>query len=420
MKLKTKICLLAGLVVCFAASLFAGCKIGDLTQDDYLNNSGAREQCVTYHGNGGLFKENNRDKMDVYFVPDSYIISTNNLNNFEFVRNEYSFDAWYYAEVDADGKLVCDADGNAVLGKKVEATDKISAGQHLHVAAKWNANVKIEIYLVTDGFNVEDKDGNIYKSGDLLKTSSTFGGLNQGQHAIAAKNATYLAFYADEECTRLIQTLSRPEDAGSENVQIYVKYLEGNWTVVSNAGGVRDMLDGYSGGGRYYLFTPDGSNKITYSGRNLTLKQGGFNATIAGNGVVIENLTFTSTGLSGGDYAVWGAFTEKADVSNLTLKNLKINVTVLSGNVNLYLAFSGYAAGAKVSGVTFEQVEYEISASSNANVNNVQRGDGFTDENWLFGGFASDDEFISETGGISVKNVSLKLNGTAVAENISK
>ena len=123
---------------------------------------------------------------------------------------------------------------------------------------------------------------------------------------------------------------------------------------------------------------------------------------------------------SGGDDAVWGAFTEKADVSNLTLKNLKINVTVLSGNVNLYLAFSGYAAGAKVSGVTFEQVEYEISASSNANVNNVQRGDGFTDENWLFGGFASDDEFISETGGISVKNVSLKLNGTAVAENISK
>ena len=79
MKLKTKICLLAGLVVCFAASLFAVCKIGYLTQDDYLNKSGAREQCVTYHGNCGLFKEINRDMMYVYFVPDSYIISTHNL-----------------------------------------------------------------------------------------------------------------------------------------------------------------------------------------------------------------------------------------------------------------------------------------------------------------------------------------------------
>ena len=422
MKFKTKMILLTATIIGAGAMTFAGCKIGEMTMDDYLSSNGVTDQCVTYYGNGGTFKSNSRDSVDVYYKPNSPIITTNGLSNFEFIRLNYTFNGWHYVEVDADGKPVLDENGDAKLQSPISSTITIKENQHLYVAANWLKNVELEVYLVTDGFTVTANE-TTYKSGDLIKTTSSFGALSQSQHAVSTSDATFLCFYEDEECTKPIQTVSRPTDLASENVKIYAKYLQGKWTVVSNSNAVLNMFDKYAEGGKYYLFTPNGSNTITYTGRDIALKSGDCNITIEGNGVTVENLSFANTRMSGGNYAILGNLTKDASIKDLTLKNVKVSAGVQSGSLHLYLLAHGYA-GAKISGLVFDGVKYDISAPSTAHILNIERGTATTDENWLFGGLDTDDKFIAEVGGVQVKNATLTYTvdrvATTVAENISK
>ena len=118
MEIKTRIKLSIILIVCMFAALTAGCVMGEGSLDDYLKDNGAENQCVTYYGNGGTFNENDtKTVMDVYYKPDSYIISSQQ-EKFSVNRIFYDFDAWYYGQLDGEGKPVLDKDGNLILASK--------------------------------------------------------------------------------------------------------------------------------------------------------------------------------------------------------------------------------------------------------------------------------------------------------------
>lgn len=419
MRTKTKITLLLLSIACMAAAVFAGCNVGEDTLDEYLDRYDAKGQCVTYYGNGGTFNGNStKTQMDVYYKADSPIIAEEQ-KKFSVKRNNFTFDAWYYGELNGN-EPVLDSDGNLVLtSKKVGKNDKIAKDEHKYVGAKWNANVNLEVYLVTqtEGFELELANGAKYKTGDLIKTSN-FGnaidyGLSERRDAVTASNATFLSFYEDAECTKLIETVKKPTEANADNVKVYAKYIEGKWTVVRSRFDVSDMLNNASVGGNYYLFPNDGNNEIDCTGTVTLLSSYAFNINIEGNGVTLRNLTFESSGISGGPYSILGKLGANARISNLTLKDVTASVTAKGDLNGLYAVMHG-DDGAEVSGLKIENLSLSITSSSH--IDNIQNND---TANWLFGGYPTDDEY-AQKGGITVENATLTLNGEKLADNISK
>ena len=373
-----------------AVALIAGCSMGEGTLSDYLKENGAENQCVTYYGNGGTFNENNtKTVMDVYYKPDSYIVSTQQ-KKFSVNRSLYDFDAWYYGQLDGEGNPVLDKNGHLVLtSKKLGEKEKIAAGEHKYVGAKWNAKVALDVYLVTDGFNITSGE-TVYKNGDLLKTvnfgSDSSYGLSEKTDAVAAKDATFLSFYSDKECTKPITNVKKPAEADAENVKVYAKYLEGKWTVVRNSTNVVTMFNNSSNGGNYYLFTTNANNEIDCGGRSIALSSYNFNI----------------------------KFTAGARIRDLTLKDVEVSATVKSDLNGLYLVMHGND-GADISGLKLENIS--LSVTTGSLILNIQNEN---TDNWLFGGYDTDDKYIAEKGDISVSNASLKINGKDLAVNISK
>ena len=414
----------------FAVCLFAGCKIGEMNADEFLKNNNAENQCVTYFANGGRFNNNAvRTKLDVYYQANSYIVCSDT-ENFRIARTDFIFDGWYYITVDGNGNPVCDADGNVILGEKVKPTDKIGENKHLYVAAGWSTDVVITVKLVTeDGFEVEDKDGNKYKNGDEIKTLN-FGvfseyGLEGSYYAIEnAVNATYLYFFADEDCTKPITSVKKPTDSEVKSVEVYAKYIKGEWNIVSTASDVRNMFNNSSVTSRctnYYLFSTNGSGVIDYANQTLSvgLSNSTFAINIEGNGVIIDNIKFSRAGsnaLTGGKNSILGRLGASSSIKNLTLRNVKFTADAGRNNPEICVVCNGYEDGAKSENfVNFniQTVTAELSAASGTMIYNIQNNN---TDCWLYGAFGevTDAQFMQIFTGIKVTGATLKVGGTTL------
>lgn len=434
MKTRTRIKLLIFLIASFAVCLFAGCKIGEMTKDEFLKQNNAENQCVTYFANGGSFNDTAaRTKLYIYYQANSYIMCSET-NNFKVARTNFTFDAWYYIDVDGDGNPGYDADGNIILStRKLEPTDRVPENKHLYVAAGWNANVAINIRLVTEsGFEIEDKDGKKYKSGDVINTVN-FGAFSSynldGKYdALETVNATYLYFFKDKECTEPIVTVNKPTEGDAEFVDVYAKYIEGEWNIVRTPADVRSMfIYSYDNTRRcpnYYLFTADNSGVIDCESENAVgLANSTFAINIEGNGVIIDNLKFSnvqSTALTGGKNSILGKLGASSAIKNLTLRNVTLTAQARSGNPEICVVCSGYEEGTKsenFAGFNIENVTAQLSSASGATIYNIQ---GRTDC-WLFGAYGelTDDEFAQEFTGVTVSGASLIVNNETVVENKS-
>ena len=58
-----------------------------------------------------------------------------------------------------------------------------------------------------------------------------------------------------------------------------------------------------------------------------------------------------------------------------------------------------------------------LSVTSASLILNIQNNN---TDNWLFGGYETDDKYLTENAGIKVTAATLKINGEVLAENISK
>lgn len=446
MKSKTKIKILVALSVCMAASLVAGCKIGEQTKDEYLEANNATEWYTYFSGAEEAEFKNGKGEMDIYYPENSYFICTEATanGNFTVSREHYIFAGWYYTDVDDEGKPIKDADGNYVYNPAnyIDPTDlnakTTTGGKHTYLIAKWVADVAFDVYLVTDdkNFEVKGENGETYKSGDKVAThnfSSTGAfGLIESHSGIKATNATYLYFYADEQCTQPITSVTRPEqeEGGeeAENVKIYVKYIEGNWTVVSTARQVCAMFNNSYRNAGYYLFLPNGGTEIDCQSENAVfLKSDSFGIQIEGNGITVKNLRFTDTNVNSAfNYSILGKLSSTASIKDFTLKDVTVEARSAGDCGEMYLVSTGYEDGAQLSNFAIADISFKISLPNGKLIENIQKdGDGVYDSsNWLFGGFGSDDEFIDAVSGIKLSGASLTVkegnNEQTVVENISK
>lgn len=421
MKNKTKIKIMALAAVAAAAATLAGCKIGETSVASFLKDKKAENQAVTYYGNGGWFNNNTGITVKNLYYPvgETVITDFDKISKLSVSRTNYVFGGWYYAQLDADGKPVMSDDGKTALisENKVDigVEMKIEAGQHLYFCAKWLEDVKISFELVSED------GGDITVAGNKIKNGEVVGARNFGtQNAINLTNRTspadssdytFYDYYEDKACTRRFSGLV-PKPDGNEDVKLYAKYIKGKWTMVRDSSEVQNMLNRIDREESFYLYPDDGKTEIDCSNLGvLSLFNGDCNAKIKGNGVTVSGVKYSQSSISQySEYSAFGTLTEKAEISDITFKNMTVAAAVKGKNTKLFLICTRARAGAEINNVTFENLTFTITAGAENAPDNVayDAGSGkYSSDNWLCGGEGSDEKFFAKFTGLTVVNAEL-------------
>ena len=403
------------LLICLTALasvfLFAGCSFG-ITKADLMKEHGLSAR-VTYYANGetASFSPGNgiREK-NIYYPAgvQPYEIPKENIK-----QEKHKFDAWYYVELDEDGKPIILEEFTTAEGKKHysyklgEMVDfsqiTLEQNDHLYFAAGWVADTSVHVKLVHDGEKDlqimldPEKDiptnspiygkeyvsygdtvriANYSRSGELETISSDFLTVKDNAY-------TFLAYYTDEACTTLVQWPLVKQDT---DVVIYAKFIKGDWTIVNTAKDVKDMF-GDTGKDRHYWINAD----IDCTGVEVNAVRANFACEIQGNGHTISNLSVKKS-TSSPATSMFGTLTETAKIENVAFTGLKLEFTFRPSTYSVYFVFTEMKAGAVVTNVTL-QGDMNLYNSKDTVFLNL---DGDQRTNCLYGGYATDAEYEAE------------------------
>lgn len=410
-KLKLKLLILLSVVAAAALSLFAGCKLGTSLEEILeKNNLTAR---VTYYANGGMFNDNSSTK-NIYYKAGSRILNiveeTSLLSGTANVtRKDYSFVGWYYVEY-ANGEIVYEDEAKTVFAgeREVDFTKPIEEGEELAVFAKWSANVKIRVILATE--KPFEFKGTSYNTGDEITTFSFYGDSVQLDTYTPAPfgseltGTTFVNYYSDESCTQLI---TEPIQKQEEDVRIYAKFIDGDWTVLRDSNDVIKNWLRFGLAGNYYL-----SNDIDCNGKTLGNPLSMFACTLQGNGFKISNFVVNRSNIANSSSAgMFGTVKAGAKLIDVVFDNFTVTYSVRSNaNVNLYLFAEAVESGAQISGVHLNG-NLKIAKPASSMIANIQNlgddeNENYETDNWLCGAYSTDAEFLAAFGGITVSDES--------------
>jgi hypothetical protein len=420
------------IILAFILSLciFPACKIGMTPIDDQISNFGG-DATVNYYANEGYFNDLRDTRvMRIYYKsgfpvyeivekdPDKQSSgeTSNVTQGLPFIKMDtLILDGWYHAKVDTNGNpIYVDETKNAIVLDETRPVDfsTIKSGDVWYIGAKWVEDVKLEYRIVLDtGVTVTDKDGNTYQNGDvLLKTAFV------NKTAAVSSSApvdfdgyTFLYTYKDADCTLDDCGTIYNRPTNGQNIVVYSKYIEGDWTVVDNKKAVTDMFNYMALSTRKYYIRKD----ITFDGKVAVLNN--VNATIEGNGHTISGITFTSATLKAGNVSsVFGTFGASANIKNLTFSDVSIEFKVSTGPVSIYGICKDVTDGATFENFKIDGFNVKISKPDSVMVTNIP--DVNNKQNWLFGGviaggdsIATDSAFMAKYPGIIVENAVLEI-----------
>ncbi len=394
------------LLICLAMLFcLGGCAIGE-TLEEALENRNVVAQ-VTYYSNGGAF-DGTPDKKDMYFRKDKDGNLPKALNigvvkpssgTATISRKNYDFVGWYYAVLDSEGNpTFADAEKKVYkLGEKVDFSVSLQEGDHWKLVAKWSLKVAVQVKLVVDGANAEipekvDKDETPvkYKNGDVVATKTydsadkVVDPRGKAPFTQDGKKYTFVEYYANEACTQLVQWPIVKQDGQTEDVIIYAKYIEGDWTIVRSSSEVSDMFKDLEDEkeGRYYLI-----KDIDATGTSCVSKPNGIcKLEIQGNGFTISNLTVTKSELASGQkVSLFGNILATAKLENLTLSNLTLTYSSKTSPVETYFAFTSIESGATINNVQLSGTMKVTKASDHV----LTKG--------LYGGYTNDQDYLDAT-----------------------
>ncbi|MGN0814210.1 MAG: InlB B-repeat-containing protein [Candidatus Coproplasma sp.] len=432
MSFKTKIRILIISITALAAALLSGCAgcVGEGTVSDFLEDKNARNQSVTYYANGGSFNlVDGTDLKEIYYAENSYVISEDtkmeNGSSFNPVRSGYIFEGWFNAEVDGEGNPVYDENGNLkITSTKADLSKPITYGEHWYVCAGWSADIRLNVILVSDV--AITANGVTYNSGDLIKEVAFVNGsatVSQTKSPLECDNSTFLQYYLDEACSTpfTANSVARP-DSGEDAPVLYAKYIEGKWNIVRTASDVVDMFNNSYNNVGYYFFNASGEKTIDLSGKSVSLSMDDFNCQIEGNGFNLTNVAIAPNAqfvTPNTAYSIFGQFGSTAAISNLTLENVSVTITVRNtvSSAELYLFCKGVDDGAAFENFVIDGATLTVKVSDSTVLENLKKIDGvYEQDNWMFGGVAAEGEdnctdsaFLAKYSGVTVINATLNI-----------
>ena len=412
-KMKAK--LIALLMAILSLFVFAGCSMGE-SLEEVLETRDLNPR-VTYYANGGLFESNSHVK-NLYYAVGSKALDIGKINptsgSIDIERTGFELVGWFEAT------KVDEATGICELGDEWDFTTELKEDEHIVLAAKWRALVGLKVIMVCgadETVEIENKvendatlKGESFKNGDEIgeiaydsKDSISSAATPEARlFTVKDKTHTFFGYYWDAACT---QEISWPIKRGQEEQTVYAKYIKGDWNFVKTAEDVYKMFNSLKSGTKknYWI-----CNDITYT-KDATLDGlTSLGGTIQGNGYTISGLKFSKSLVAEGRFSIFGQIKETAKISDLTLSNVSVKVTLSRQNIHTqaYLVFLSKAEGATISNVTISMAEtdafvidgYETSVVDNINGTGVA-----TYETCLFGGYATDAEYLTESAGQGFK-----------------
>ncbi|MDE7181814.1 MAG: hypothetical protein K2O41_02120 [Clostridia bacterium] len=423
MKVKTRVKLLLLSVAALVASVgaFAGCKIGETTAESYLKDKDALEQQVTYYANDGKFDGMNLNEKNIYYkVGSQVIVDFDKVSNISIARTDYIFDGWYMVELDENGSPVFEDKENNVVKLTDEAVDPskpiyIKEKEHLYFGAKWQVDVRLELILVTeDGQSITTANG-VIENGQPVAYRS-FGSqstiqINNGTAPdCKSVDYTFYEYYSDEACTQPFAGTVQKPAAGTGNPKIYAKYIKGVYTMVRSANNVQNMMFNLGSDTSYYICNDIDCAGL--SGFNLWFNFEKTNVKIEGNGHKISNVVIDTSIENSDKASLFGTLSSTAKISGLTFENIELTATIKPNAFvdTMHLFVTAAEEGAQIENVAFKSVSYKITIPDTSKIGNIQKiDDVYNTDCWLFGGMTTDAAFLEKFTTVTVTNTSLSM-----------
>lgn len=356
MKKGIKNTIVLAVLVLVAAMVLSACSEG---------GSQASYDClVTFNYNTGNMSTVAKDQYLGVKKGGRVIIQPGYSNDFTLYEvSGYYVEGWYLAETDSDGNVL-DEDGNVF-----DADAEIENRKKVKLATKWNFDSDTVEKSVTLYANLVKSPSVIYKdglTGEVVKTDSCRIGEEKSRpsNVVAPKKDGYTLYdyYSDEAMTEKVDWTSFVMTA--EDVTVYVKFIEGNWTIVNNE---KTFNTAIANNGNIYL-----DADLDFSGSTKWISRS-FNGTINGNGHKLTGISVeiegTKTNTDG--FGLFTTLRKDVNIYDLTIENAEIKFTA-QYNATYLVGFIAYEAeeGAKFNNVTVSgKITYDGRKSISTEVN---------------------------------------------------
>lgn len=358
--------LLIAMTAMFGVCFLTACSFG--TSVDREKEIYGLTASITYHANGGTFGSKN-PQASIYYKEGAYALdvgkNTPNSGTIEISKDGYDLVGWFYPKTDDGGNVIYADEENGIveLGDEFDFGDPLEKGEELNLYAKWLRKITLEVCLASEE-SISNKlvyGDKTYQVGDLLseyKFESNGAVSRPGLDPLTGskdspENYVRAEFYADKECTRVLEWPVYQGDA-DENIKVYLKYLSDEWTIIEKNTDVQKMFsEGLSG--KYFV-----KNNITaqkYDSAIAVKPNAQFKGAIRGNGYTLEGFKFESTDLDNNDVvSIFGSVSAQASISDLTMKNWSVEYRVKDPgtSLNVYFLASSIDANSRISGLKID------------------------------------------------------------------
>ena len=451
------------MVIC-VVSLVSGICAGCIGEDDAkdLADSLGMTACVTYYSNGGVFEEGSTKDAKVYrtdyYYPNTPIfnigVDETSGQTIDITRSGYVFAGWEYAVLDEDNlPILYEVDDNGLItgtklkvlesgtasmvgssgrelledakrfeavasGEKVfkdgQPRPRVGAGEHLYLVATWVQDVVLEYRLITDQ-PISDGENTTYNNGDVIftrsfKTSDTIT-LYADNAPVSFDNFSFINLYWDAEGKDYVYQTGSISKKEGENSVIYAKYLSGTWTAVRTANQAANMLRATGNSNFFVVY-----DEIDCKGVSFTYTtSGNYGGTIDGNGMTLKNINISTTlRYAPGAGSLLGNLTATAKIKNLTIENVSISLSVAI-SMSAYALVASVEEGAVIENFAVDDVTFKITKlSDDITIYNIQLVSGeYEKDNWLYGAYSTDSQFIEKYGNI-VRNCTLIIDNETI------
>lgn len=319
------ITILAALTLAFAALALTGCKKGL-----NLGNLGYSAK-VVYDFDGET--QTGLGKRKFIYKPLTPIIKPDTDLSADIVIKEpagYHFNGWYSAQVDEDGNPIKDGSGKYILSAEPWDFETGYSGEKnsvIYLVATWARNYTFTIDVGEEARNAGvtntvldhySKPGPVSKPGGL--------GPKWSGH-------TFYYYYSDpnDDTSRIYDSDWSNIVINDENpdVTVYVKWLEGNWTIVTDKQQIRSLFPRTN----YYL---DADIDFSDSKGNPTEMKGAknYDGIFDGNGHKITNFkcTVSASPIPGetvsNECGLFASFGDNGVVRNVIFENCTVEVSL--------------------------------------------------------------------------------------------
>lgn len=362
--MKTRKYLIAVLsLLCIAAAMLAGCKIGSMSPEETKEKFNLTAS-VNYYGNGGTF-QNNKSVLTVYYHDGDSIIDVGDgaqhagtfldSGTLSVKRSNSELGDWYYADLDSSGNPIFESAADEAIGKckydsdnKVEFPVTIHEGDTLHLVAGWQSKITAR-FILADAIGGKEAGTELYSTpfntdGTVTIESQLFTALEADELA----GNTYVACFTDAECKNPVTRLYANDY--EEECTVYVKFLEGEWSVIQNGTDVVSMLR--DGSKKYYFYQDVDCSALSGTWQLQWQQIQPFTGTLEGNGSTVSGLKISGT-CTRTSYGLFGAIGATAKISDIIFEDLSLDLTAgLTRPDAIYALCSSMASGASLEKIT--------------------------------------------------------------------